>query len=127
MDGAFTPTDPHAFSPATSPSVTMVVTGATATSTALTTSPASPVAYGTPVTLTATITPAAAAGSVQFKDGTTNVGNPVAVVNGMASRSTSKLVVGTRADRDVHARQPGGVYCHDVADGGFRGHGHGSR
>ncbi|MGH8571777.1 MAG: Ig-like domain-containing protein, partial [Gammaproteobacteria bacterium] len=48
-------------------------TAATATSTALTTSPASPVAQGTEVTLTATITPATAAGTVQFKDGTTNL------------------------------------------------------
>jgi hypothetical protein len=70
---------------------------ATATSTALATSPASPVAQGTPVTLIATITPATAVGTVQFKDGTTNLGNPVAVSNGTASRSTSTLAVGSHS------------------------------
>jgi hypothetical protein len=97
LTAVFTPTDPHAFSASASPPVTMVITGATATSTALTMSPASPVAYGTPVTLTVTITPATAPGTVQFKDGTTTLGNPVTVVNGTASGSTSKLVVGTRS------------------------------
>lgn len=97
LTAVFTPTDPHAFSASTSPPVTMVITGATATSTALTTSPASPVAYGTPVTLTVTIAPATAPGTVQFKDGTTNLGNPVMVVNGTAVGSTSKLAVGTRS------------------------------
>ncbi|MGH3815033.1 MAG: Ig-like domain-containing protein [Pseudonocardiaceae bacterium] len=72
-------------------------TAATATSTALTTSPASPVAQGTEVTLTATITPATAAGTVQFKDGTTNLGDPVAVSNGTASGSTSALAAGSRS------------------------------
>jgi hypothetical protein len=97
LTAVFTPTDPRAFSASTSPPVTMVVTGATATSTVLTTSPGSPVGYGSPVTLTATITPSTAAGTVQFRDGTTNVGNPVAVVNGTASGSTSKLAVGRRS------------------------------
>jgi hypothetical protein len=97
LTAVFAPTDPHAFSASTSPPVTMVVTGAAATSVALATSPESPVSYGTPVTLTATITPLTAAGTVQFKDGTTNLGNPVAVVNGMASGSTSKLAVGRRS------------------------------
>jgi Bacterial Ig-like domain (group 3) len=46
------------------------------------------------VTLTATITPTAAAGTVQFKDGTADLGNrPVS--NGTASISTSMLAVGS--------------------------------
>ncbi len=93
----FTPTDPAAASPATSPAVPLVVTGATATSTTLATSPASPAPPGTPVTLTATVSPATAIGSVQFKDGTSNLGNPVTVSNGIASGSTSTLAGGSRS------------------------------
>jgi hypothetical protein len=73
---------------------TGVAGGATATSTALTTNPASPVSHGTPVTLIATITPAAAVGAVQFKDGTVNLGNPAVVSNGVATTTTSTLAVG---------------------------------
>src|SRR5918997_4595893 len=68
----------------------------TATTTGLSVSPVSPVVQGTRVTLTATITPATAVGTVQFKDGTTNLGNPVVVVNGTASGTTSMLAVGSR-------------------------------
>ena len=71
--------------------------GPVATNTTLSTSPASPAAQGTPVTLTATITPATATGTVQFKDGTRNLGNPIAVSNGTASGSTSTLAVGSRS------------------------------
>ncbi|MGH3801522.1 MAG: Ig-like domain-containing protein [Pseudonocardiaceae bacterium] len=77
------------------PASTHVVTTApTATSTALTASPASPVAQGTRVTLTAAVTPAEAAGTVQFTDGTTNIGAPVTVSNSTASGTTSTLTVG---------------------------------
>jgi len=65
------------------------------TTTSLTTSPASPLAQGSPVTLTATITPSVVAGTVQFKDGATNLGNPVTVSNGIASATTSTLSVGS--------------------------------
>ncbi|MGH3815032.1 MAG: Ig-like domain repeat protein [Pseudonocardiaceae bacterium] len=91
----FTPVDPPAYGPSTSPAVMFVVTGAPATSTALATSPASPVAEGTPVTLTATVSPATVVGTVQFKDGATNLGNPVVVSNGTASGSTSSLAAGS--------------------------------
>ncbi|MGH3886883.1 MAG: Ig-like domain-containing protein [Pseudonocardiaceae bacterium] len=96
LTAVFAPTDPAAFGPSTSPAVTFVVNGAGAatTSTALTTSPASPVAQGNPVTLTATVAPSTAAGTVQFKDGTTNIGNPVNITNGTASTTTSTLTVG---------------------------------
>ncbi|HKR51010.1 MAG TPA: Ig-like domain-containing protein, partial [Pseudonocardiaceae bacterium] len=57
-------------------------------------SPASPVLQGTPVTLSVAVTPAEATGTVQFKDGTTNLGFPVLVRNGTASGTTSTLVVG---------------------------------
>jgi Bacterial Ig-like domain (group 3) len=67
----------------------------TATSTALTASPASPVAQGIPVTLTAAVSPAEAAGTVQFKDGTTNLGDPLTVTNGVASVTMSTLAAGS--------------------------------
>ncbi|HKR52086.1 MAG TPA: Ig-like domain repeat protein [Pseudonocardiaceae bacterium] len=66
----------------------------TATGTALTASPASTVAQGTPVTLTAVVTPATATGTVQFTGGTTAVGTPGTVTNGIASVTTSTLAVG---------------------------------
>jgi Bacterial Ig-like domain (group 3) len=67
----------------------------TATSTALTTSPASPVTPGTTLTLTTTVSPATAVGAVQFKDGTTNLGGPVAVSNGIAAGTISTLPLGS--------------------------------
>lgn len=63
----------------------------TTTSTTLSTSPTSPTSQGTPVYLTATVRPATATGTVQFKDGTTNLGPPVTVANGTASGTTSSL------------------------------------
>jgi Bacterial Ig-like domain (group 3) len=54
------------------------------TATSLSTYPASPVAHGIPVTLTATVTPAAAAGTVQFRNEGINLGDPVIVTNGTA-------------------------------------------
>ena len=94
LTAVFTPTDPVIYGPSTSPAVPFVISGATATSTILSTSAASPAAQGSPLTLTATVTPAAATGTVQFKDGSTNVGTPAAVSNGTAS-TTSTLVVGS--------------------------------
>jgi hypothetical protein len=99
LTAVFTPTDSATYSPSTSTVVIFMVTdstGVTDTSTTLTTSPASPVAKGNPVTLTATIAPAAAAGTVQFKaDGTDPIGDPMTVSNGKASVSTSTLAVGS--------------------------------
>jgi hypothetical protein len=65
------------------------------TTTQLTTSPASPVTQGNPVTLTATVTPTAAAGAIQFKDGTADLGKPVVASNGAASVTTSELAPGS--------------------------------
>jgi Big-like domain-containing protein/WD40 repeat protein len=61
----------------------------TATTTALDVTPASPVDAGTSETLTATVTPAVTAGSVQFHDGTATLGNPMTVTNGSASMTTA--------------------------------------
>ncbi len=95
LTAAFTSTDP-AFGSSMSATVSVTVTavaGATATSTVLTTSPPSPVAPGTPVTLNAAIAPAGAAGTVQFLDGGSPIGAPAAVTAGQAS-TTSTLAAG---------------------------------
>jgi hypothetical protein len=68
----------------------------TATTTVLAVTPASPAAAGTQETLTATVSPVGAVGSVQFKDGTNNVGGVVAVSSGSASAKTT-LPVGTHS------------------------------
>ena len=67
----------------------------TATTTTLAVTPGSPQVAGTNETLTATVSPAAATGTVQFEDGTTAIGSPVAVTGGTASTTTSALPVGT--------------------------------
>lgn len=76
-------------------SVVYTQNNATSTSTALSTSPASPQVSGTSVTLKAAITPSTAPGTVQFEYGSTDIGSPVAVSGGTASISTTSLPVGT--------------------------------
>jgi large repetitive protein len=66
----------------------------TFTITSLSTSPTSPIPQGTRVTLTATVKPAFAPGTVQFQDGTTRLGPPVVVANGTAAGTTSRLLPG---------------------------------
>jgi hypothetical protein len=97
LTAVFTPDNSAAFGPSTSPMVTFVVIGAADTTTTLTISPASQVAEGTPVTLTAAVSPATTLGTVQFKDGLTDIGSPVSVSNGIASGSTSRLAAGQRS------------------------------
>jgi len=95
LTAVFTPDNPAAYGPSTSPAVPFTISGPTSTSAVLSTSAASPVTQGTAVTLTATLTPTSAIGMVQFKDGSTNLGDPVAVDNGTASTTTSTLAVGS--------------------------------
>ncbi len=88
------------FANSTSPVVSSVVNvaaGVTKTTTAVTTSPAPPIAVGTVVTVSAVVSPTTAPGTVQFKDGDLVLGAPVTVTSGAASTSTSTLVVGTHA------------------------------
>src|SRR5262245_36251687 len=78
-------------------SVGLLVPGASAadpTTTSLTSSP-NPSTLGENVTLTATVAPAAAAGVVQFRDGPTDLGAPVAVSSGTASLSIDTLGLGS--------------------------------
>jgi hypothetical protein len=62
----------------------------TATTTSLAVSPASPVLHGKPVKLTATVTPADAAGSVEFLDGS-KVLSTAPVAGGTAAYTTTAL------------------------------------
>jgi hypothetical protein len=83
----------------TSPAVSYVVTTpvATPTTTALAVSPSGSVVQFTPVTLSATVSPSAAAGSAQFTDGGANLGNPVPVSGGAASLTVATLTVGSHS------------------------------
>jgi hypothetical protein len=60
------------------------------------TSSANPSAFGSPVTLTATVTPATATGTVTFTDGGTTLGMGT-IGSGTATYSTSALAVGPHA------------------------------
>lgn len=97
LTAVFTPTDPALFAPATSSPEPIQVSGATATTTTLSASSATtPAVQGSTVTLTATVSPSEAAGTVQFRDGGNNIGDAVAVTNGTATTTTTTLPVGTR-------------------------------
>ncbi|MEV4626553.1 Ig-like domain repeat protein [Micromonospora sp. NPDC049523] len=69
---------------------------ATPTTTALAASPAGPVELGTNVTLTATVAPAAATGSVDFRRGGASLGS-APVSNGTATLTTNALSAGTNS------------------------------
>jgi hypothetical protein len=96
LSAVFTPTGGSGYSGSTG-TLSFTVNAATSTTTTLTASPASPQQFGTQETLTATITPSAAPGSVQFEDNGTNIGSPVTVSGGTAQVQTSALPVGTDA------------------------------
>jgi hypothetical protein len=69
--------------------------GLTSTTTSLNASP-NPVAYGQPVTLTATVAPSAATGTVTFSDGTVQLGQP-ALSGGKATLTLSSLTAGSHS------------------------------
>ncbi len=92
----------------TSPVVTQVVTAPTTSSATTLTSSLNPSNLGQSVTLTATVSPAAAAGSVTFYNGTTVLGTAT-LAGGKASLSTVLLPFGQLA---LNARYSGGgVYA----------------
>ena len=66
----------------------------TATTTTLTASPAGSAQAGSPVTLTAAVSPAAAAGNVEFRRGATAIGT-APVASGSAALTVSNLPVGS--------------------------------
>lgn len=67
------------------------------TTTTLAASPAGGTTPNSTITLTASVSPSAAAGSVQFKDGTTNIGTPVEVSSGAAQTTTSYPTTGSHS------------------------------
>ncbi|WP_030438100.1 Ig-like domain-containing protein [Actinoplanes subtropicus] len=91
---AYQSTDPNASTPS---------------STSLDVTPAGPVNVGDTVTLKATVAPATATGSVQFKDGANNLGSAVAVSGGVASLATAALASGTHAITAVFTSTSPGV------------------
>jgi hypothetical protein len=107
LRAVFTPTDPATFGSSTSANLTYSITStpATPTTTALTTSPAGTAVLGDPVTLTASVSPSGAAGTVQFEDvasgSPVSVGAPAAVTGGTATLTTSSLAQG---DHSLQAR-----------------------
>jgi hypothetical protein len=88
------------FAGSTSPVLKQVVNKAS-TTTALTSTP-NPSTFGQKVTLTATVTPSAATGSVTFKDGTTTLGTGT-LAAGKAKFSTTSLSKGTHSITAVYA------------------------
>jgi hypothetical protein len=72
------------------------VVGQASTTTTVTSSP-NPSAFGQSVTFTATVTSGVGmpTGTVQFKDGGTNLGSPVALTSGVATLITTTLSIGT--------------------------------
>jgi len=80
------------YSGSTSPPFTQMVTGKINTITTLTSSP-NPSNNGQTVTFTATVSPSAASGTVQFFDGATSLGTSN-LVSGAATLQTSNLSPG---------------------------------
>ena len=73
-----------------------------ASSTALTASP-NPGTSGQNVTFTATVTGIAPTGTVQFADGATNLGSPVALNGGIAALATSALAPGSHSITAIYS------------------------
>lgn len=96
-----------------------VVPGATTTTTLAAPTPADPVTLGTGATLNATVdggTAGTPTGSIQFKGGsagTTNIGSPVAMVDGAASLTTAAIPAGTNALKATYV--PSGANALDAS------------
>ena len=93
LSAVFTPTTGSGF--AASTGTASFTVNPVKTTTSLSVSPASPQPAGTPETLTATVSPSAAPGTVQFEDNGNNIGSPVTVSGGTAQTQTSSLPSGT--------------------------------
>ncbi|MGI8667280.1 MAG: beta strand repeat-containing protein [Jatrophihabitans sp.] len=98
VTAVFTPSG-TGYTGSTSAAVSQLVNSvptATVTQTVLTVSPSSPVTTPTVSTLSATVTPAGATGTVQFLDGSASIGAPVQLSGGTAQTSTT-LAVGSHS------------------------------
>lgn len=76
-------------------SACVTATGAAAPTTTVLASSLNPSTFGQSVTFTATVTGSSPTGTVQFKDGASNLGSPAAVSGGIATFTTSSLAIGT--------------------------------
>ncbi|MGH3782264.1 MAG: alkaline phosphatase family protein [Pseudonocardiaceae bacterium] len=97
LNGLFDFTNPHGQPPNPRPLLLDPTTGqvqATTTNTSLQVAP-NPGFQGIPEILIANVSPFNAVGTVQFKDGTNNLGAPVPVGAGLAISTTSTLATGT--------------------------------
>ncbi len=92
LTASFVPADTDLFTGSTSTPASTLVVKAQPTSTALTATPGTLVTAGTSVSLKASLTPAGAAGSVQFLDGSTAIGT-AAVKSGTATLATTDLSI----------------------------------
>jgi hypothetical protein len=115
LSAVFTPQSGSAYSGSTgTASYTISSAPATPTTTTLTTSPSSPQFAGTSVTLNASINQPAP-GTVQFEVGSTDIGSPVAVVDGAstgtASIATTSLPTGSDNLSAVFTPQAGSGYA----------------
>lgn len=104
------------FGDSTSAAVTYSITATpkTSTTTAVSATPSTTYAFD-PVDLVATISPAAATGTVQFKDGAQNVGTPVTVTGGTAQLTTSALGEGAHNITAVFTAAAAGSYADSVS------------
>lgn len=89
-------------SPSTSPVLFEFVSTNAPTTTTLVAS-ADPIIIGQSVTFTATVTGTSPTGTIQFLDGATSLGSPVALTSGAASITTSALTVGTHPITAVYS------------------------
>jgi hypothetical protein len=85
-----------------STSAAVVVTVSKANSTVTVTSSLNPAVSGQAVTFTATVTPSAATGTVQFKDGSTVLGS-VTIAGGTGALATATLAVGSQSITAVYS------------------------
>jgi len=98
---AFTPADANDYTTAAA-AVTLMIVNKYPTSTTITASP-NPALLSQSVTFTATVTGTSPSGSVQFKDGTTNLGSAVTLSSGRAPLSISTLAVGSHSITAVYS------------------------
>jgi hypothetical protein len=74
-----------------------------ATTTTAVTSSLDPSVFGQSVTFTATVTGSSPTGTIQFLDGATSLGGPLALTSGAATLATSALTVGTHSITAVYS------------------------
>lgn len=79
----------------------LTITSSVLTTTSVTSS-LNPSVYGTPVTFTATVSPAAATGTVTFRDGGTAIGTGTLNGAGVATFTTTLLAVGAHTITAVY-------------------------